>query len=317
MPQNPICPVCKNPDVALWSAARDYEYLSTNKNYQYYHCGSCKTIFIDPVPLQELKTIYPSNYYSFTSGKKNWAFKVKEWLDKRLFRKILPQIKAETINVLDVGGGTGWLLDVVKKMDQRTGVTQVVDIDPQAREQAERNGHLYFEGRIEDFQSQHQFHLVLMLNLIEHVSDPAKVLQSIEKILAPGGLILIKTPNTDAWDAKLFRRSYWGGLHCPRHWVIFSEKSFRILLQKTTLCISSLTYTQGGPFWAFSIIANLSRKKILKVTRDRPVIFHPLFPVISSLFAGFDFVRRPFAKTSQMFIILRGKHKEHEEDERK
>ena len=123
-------------------------------------------------------------------------------------------------------------------------------------------------------------------------------------MLAPGGIILIKTPNTESWDARLFRKSYWGGLHCPRHWIIFSEKSFRLLVSKTKLSVSSLRYTQGGVFWAFSIIIYLHRKKILKVTRDRPVIFHPLFPLISSFFAAFDFIRRPLAKTSQMFIVL-------------
>ena len=203
-----------------------------------------------------------------------------------------------------MGGGTGWLLDVIKKLDTRVALTQIVDIDKQAKELAEINGHQYFEGRIEDFTTTNKFHLVLMLNLIEHVSDPGKVLLSIEKTLAPGGIILIKTPNTDSLDARLFRRSYWGGLHCPRHWVIFSEKSFRLLVQKTNLDIASLKYTQGGPFWAFSIIAVLSRKKILKVIANRPIIFHPLFPVISSVFAAFDFVRRHFAKTSQLFIVL-------------
>jgi 2-polyprenyl-3-methyl-5-hydroxy-6-metoxy-1,4-benzoquinol methylase len=307
MDTTPICPVCKSTDTSLWSAAKDFEYLSTEKEYLYYNCHQCDTIYIDPLPVDELKTIYPSNYYSFTSGKKNWAFRIKEWLDKKIFRKLLREIKGDSINVLDIGGGTGWMLDLIRKMDQRIHITQVVDIDDHARQLAEKNGHLYFEGRIEHFSTQHKFQLVLMLNLIEHVSDPEKVLQSVEKVMAPGGIILIKTPNTKSWDARLFRLSYWGGLHCPRHWVIFSEKSFRVLLQKTNLAIASLKYTQGGPFWAFSIIAKLSRKKILNVSKSRPIIFHPLFPVISALFAGFDFIRRPFAKTSQLFITL--KHK--------
>jgi 2-polyprenyl-3-methyl-5-hydroxy-6-metoxy-1,4-benzoquinol methylase len=301
----PACPVCRSQETSLWSEGKDYEYHSTDKEYLYYHCHQCRCIYIDPVPIEELRTIYPSNYYSFTNHKKNWAFRIKEYLDRRLFRKVLRRLKQDRLNVLDVGGGTGWLLNQVKKMDPRTSITQVVDIDPGASEEAKQNGHLYFEGRIEEFSTPHKFHLVLMLNLIEHVSNPEQVLQGIEKILAPGGIILIKTPNTRSWDAKLFRNSYWGGLHCPRHWVIFSEKGLRTLLKQTNLAIESLEYTQGGPFWAFSIIANLSRKKILRADRQRPVIFHPLFPVISSLFAAFDFIRRPFAKTSQMFIVLK------------
>lgn len=77
------------------------------------------------------------------------------------------------------------------------------------------------------------------------------------------------------------------------------------MISNTGFTIAELKYTQGGPFWAFSIIVWLSEKGLLKTGKERPVIFHPLFPFISSLFAGFDFARRPFVKTSQMFIILK------------
>jgi SAM-dependent methyltransferase len=206
--------------------------------------------------------------------------------------------------VLDIGGGTGWMLDVLKKSDNRINCTQIVDIDEKAKRVAEENGHAYFEGTIETFNADQKFHLILMLNLIEHVADPLAVLQKAQSLLAPGGIIVIKTPNTDSWDARLYKKSYWGGLHCPRHWVIFSEKSFRQLLQSTALKIKKLTYTQGAPFWAFSIIAALHRRKIVRISAQKPIIFHWLFAPLSAVFAVFDFIRRPFAKTSQLFIIL-------------
>jgi 2-polyprenyl-3-methyl-5-hydroxy-6-metoxy-1,4-benzoquinol methylase len=272
--------------------------------FTYYGCADCKTIFIHPVPIEQLKKIYPSNYYSFVNKPKNVVVGLKEWLDKRFFKKILKQLQAQQINVLDVGGGTGWMLDVLKKTDKRIGLTQVVDIDEKAKRIAEEKGHAYFEGTIESFTTDKLFHLILMLNLVEHVADPLAVLQKAQSILAPGGIIVIKTPNTMSWDARLYKRSYWGGLHCPRHWTIFSEKSFRILLQSTRLKIKKLEYTQGAPFWAFSIIASLHRKRMVRISAQKPIIFHWLFAPLSAVFAVFDFVRKPFAKTSQMFILL-------------
>ncbi len=230
--------------------------------------------------------------------------RLKEWLDKRFFKKILKQLPVQPINVLDVGGGTGWMLDILKRTDKRIGLTQIVDIDNKAKNIAEEKGHAYFEGTIETFTTDKPFHLILMLNLVEHVANPLAVLQKAGSLLAPGGIIVIKTPNTTSWDARLYKRSYWGGLHCPRHWVIFSEKSFRILLQSTKLKIKKLQYTQGAPFWAFSIIAALSRKKIIRTSAKKPIIFHWLFAPLSAFFAVFDFARKPFAKTSQMFILL-------------
>ncbi len=298
------CPVCKQKNISTWSVAKDYEYFSVEEEFTYYGCGDCGTIFIHPVPVNQLKKIYPSNYYSFTNKSKNIVVKLKEWLDKRFFKKILKKIPVSEISVLDIGGGTGWMPDVLKKTDDRINFTQIVDIDEKAKNIAEGNGHSYFEGTIETFNNDKKFHLILMLNLIEHVADPVSVLQKAQALLAPGGIIVIKTPNTDSWDARLYKKSYWGGLHCPRHWVIFSEKSFRLLLQSTSLKIKKLKYTQGAPFWAFSIIAALHRRKIVRISVQRPIIFHWLFAPISAIFAVFDFIRRPFAKTSQMFILL-------------
>jgi len=290
--------------------AKDYEYFSVEDEFIYFGCAGCGTIFIHPVPVEDLKKIYPSNYYSFVNKPKNSVVRLKEWLDKRFFKKILKQLQAQPIHVLDVGGGTGWMPDVLKKTNQRIGLIQIVDIDNKAKKIAEEKGHAYFEGTIESFTTENRFQLILMLNLIEHVANPLAVLQKAESLLAPGGIIVIKTPNTISWDARLYKKSYWGGLHCPRHWTIFSEKSFRILLQSTQLKIKKLQYTQGAPFWAFSIISALYRKRIVRISAQKPIIFHWLFAPLSAVFAVFDFVRKPFAKTSQMFIVL-GKEEPH------
>lgn len=284
--------------------AKDYEYFSVKDEFTYFNCADCNAIFIHPVPVDQLKKIYPPNYYSFLNKSKNIVVRLKEWLDKQFFKKILTQIPAKEISVLDVGGGTGWILSMLQETDQRISFTQIVDIDSMAKNIAEGNGHAYYEGTIETFNTDKRFNLILMLNLIEHVAYPLAVLQKAELLLRPGGTIVIKTPNTNSWDARLFKRTYWGGLHCPRHWIIFSEKNFRLLLQSTSLKIKTLNYTQGAPFWAFSIIAALHRKKIIRISSQRPIIFHWLFAPISAVFAVFDFLRRPFAKTSQLFITL-------------
>ena len=304
----PVCPVCQNLQTTLWSSAEDFEYHTSDKVYNYFSCNRCSSIFIDPIPIAELNAIYPANYYSFVSTRKNVVVHIKEWLDKQHFKRLLKYITCNEIKVLDVGGGTGWLAHALKKTDSRVVLTQIVDIDEKAKVIAEANGHLYFKGILEEFETAEKYHLILMLNLIEHVSDPLAVLQKASSMLSPQGIILIKTPNTISWDAQLFKSTYWGGLHCPRHWVIFSERSFRMLLMKTVLKVENLYYTQGGPFWAFSIIVWLYKNKLVTVTAERPVIFHPLFPLVSAAAALLDFIRRPFSKTSQMFIVLKQKN---------
>ena len=124
-------------------------------------------------------------------------------------------------------------------------------------------------------------------------------------LLAPGGRILVKTPNHDSLDARLFRHRSWGGYHCPRHWVIFTPESFARAARAAGLGIERTALTQGAPFWAVSVLEALGRRGWAKVDRARPMCRHPLFGPLLGLFAAIDILRKPFARTSQMFVELK------------
>ena len=300
----PNCPICHQSNNHLYAKASDVEYFTETGEYTFYQCNGCDILFIHPMPIDRLSTIYPANYYSFTSKNKSIAFRIKDFLDARLYKKILRNIPGQHLRVLDIGGGTGTLLDSVRKADSRVQFTQVVDIDSAAKKIAEAKGHQYFEGMIEDFIDPIPYDVILMLNLIEHVANPLEVLQKAAALLSPNGAIIIKTPNFNSLDARIFKQSYWGGLHCPRHWVLFTKNSFTKLAANSRLGVQQFAYTQGAPFWAFSIIHRLHQKKWIKLDKNRPVIYHPLFGIISMMAAAFDFARRPFAPLSQMFFVL-------------
>lgn len=298
------CPVCYRVGVAH-AAAHDIEYFTSPEIYQYCRCGACDLLYIQPTPADRLDTIYPPNYYSFADkAKKNVVVRLKEWLDKRAFRRFLKNIPGDNLNVLDIGGGSGWLAGLLRDVDPRIRNTQVVDIDAGARSLAERAGHSFFCGLIEDFASDDRYHAILMLNLIEHVVDPVAVLKRAGELLAPGGRIYVKTPNFRALDAKLFRNRNWGGYHCPRHFVLFSRESFALVSSKAGLAVKEFRYTQGAPFWSVSILEMLRRRGMVSVTAERPAIYHPLMPLLQAGSAAFDFARAPFGRLSQMTIVL-------------
>jgi SAM-dependent methyltransferase len=304
MSSGPKCLACGAMDSEPWTTVWDAEYLSTDDRFELRRCRECAALFIDPVPRDRLSVIYPPNYYSFESPKKSLLHRTKGWLDRRLFARVLRDVPGDSLSVLDVGGGAGWQLNVAKAADPRVRFTQVVDFDPGAAQLARQNGHEYFCGRIEDFQTDRKFDLVLLLNLIEHVEDPLAVLKKTRDMLSPKGTALIKTPNYRSLDATLFRHRNWGGYHAPRHWVIFTRESFERIAAQAGLKINGFSYTQGAPFWAMSVLYGLAAWKIIKVTKERPAIYHPLYPLLAGFFAGIDFARAPFGKRSQMFIVL-------------
>jgi hypothetical protein len=132
MSEKKCCPICNSKDTVVFANTTDLEYLSSETVYTYHECKSCSTIFIDEFPTDKLSEIYPSNYYSFLVQKKNLALRFKEYLDKRHFKKVLSEFQGKSINILDIGGGSGWLLDIIKSVYKHVNITQVVDIDENA-----------------------------------------------------------------------------------------------------------------------------------------------------------------------------------------
>jgi 2-polyprenyl-3-methyl-5-hydroxy-6-metoxy-1,4-benzoquinol methylase len=299
------CPLCQSTKTEHWAVAEDWEYRTSDEKFNYFRCQDCGILFLHPAPVERLREIYPTNYYSFGAPSKSMIAKVKSGLDARLFKSILRRLPGDELRVLDVGGGTGWQLDVVRRADPRIKKTQIVDIDPSAGRIANELGHEYFCGTIEQFDQPGAFDLILLLNIIEHVERPDRVLAKIRELLKPGGLVLIKTPNYDALDARIFRHTSWAGYHCPRHWILFTRESFSSLAGKAGLAVDRFSFTQGAPFWSASLLGALARRSRVNITRERPVVYHALFPLFSALFAAFDFLRMPVARTSQMFFLLR------------
>ncbi len=297
-----ICPIC-NTAGKLWCKTRDWEYRSTADYYSYLKCPSCHTLFLEQLKENSLLNIYPPDYYSYSPGSTGWLFRLKDRWDTRFYKSILRKVSAPNLSVLDVGGGTGQVLDILKYADKRITYTEVVDIDINARELTEKKGHIYTQSSIETYCTEKKFDVILLLNLIEHVGNPDQLIEKAADMLSDNGVIIVKTPNADSLDARLFKNHYWGGLHCPRHWIIFTKGSFRQMVAEKNLHIHNITFTQGAAFWAYSII-NWFRKKDIYL-KEKPLIESRFFAPISALFAVFDTCRSFFWPTSQMFIILR------------
>lgn len=298
------CPVCGAADPSFFARAWDTEYRTTDEVFTYRSCPACTAVFLDPPPVDRLAEIYPRNYYSFTGVDDSLGIRIKRWLDARLFRAILSDISGDRLAVLDVGGGNGWLLSLIRETDARIVETHEVDLDETARPAAEAAGHVFHCTRIESFRPGRRFDLIVLLNIIEHVASPGDVLDALSDCLTEGGRILIKTPNTDTLDRRLFQHRNWGGFHCPRHWVLFTRPGLLELARRSGLEPVWVRYTQGAPQWANSILGWLADRGWLDITRERPMHTHPLHPPLLAMMAALDFVRAPFMKTAQMFVLL-------------
>ena len=124
-----------------------------------------------------------------------------QW-DTTLFRQeILEHLNSSTV-LLDLGAGAG----ILPQMDFREHVALAcgMDIEPCVLD----NPFLH-EARVENVARlswvDNTFDVVVSNNVLEHLLQPATVFSEVYRVLKPGGIFLIKTPNCLHYVALLAR----------------------------------------------------------------------------------------------------------------
>ena len=143
---------------------------------------------------------------------------------KRYMRQMVPRDRPLT--VLDVGCGTGLNAGILRDM----GHTVVgVDLSPVA---VEKFSALGFEGHVCDIAEgmpfdANKFDMVYASEVIEHVSDTELFLAELARVLKPGGLLMLSTPNSAFWPFRLVGLMGWtvSEVQHPGHLRFFSKRS--------------------------------------------------------------------------------------------
>ncbi len=105
---------------------------------------------------------------------------------------------------LDVGCGAGLLAEPLARLGAEvTAIDAAPELIEVAREHAAGQG-LAIDYRavpVEDVEG--HYDLITSLEVIEHVADPQAFVRALAKRLAPGGLLILSTPNQTNWSKLL------------------------------------------------------------------------------------------------------------------
>lgn len=107
-------------------------------------------------------------------------------------------------SALDVGCGAGLLCEPLTRLGACvTGIDAAPELIAAARAHAEAQGLAidYRAGGVEELEG--RFDFVTAMEVIEHVADPAAFVRSLADRLAPGGLLIMSTPNKTGWSKLL------------------------------------------------------------------------------------------------------------------
>ena len=244
-------------------AGREHEYPdTTDEPFRFERCAACGLVRLNPRPdVSELARIYPPDYYAYNllSDTPDEELAFTDRMKMRMYQRRLEALAARLglegpIRLLDIGCADGRLLDWYRQSGVGPRLeTHGVELSESAAQTARRRGHRVVTGRFEVERELEPacFDLMLALHVIEHVDDPVGFAQHAADLLAPGGLLLVTTPNWDSRDARRFG-GHWGGNHFPRHWTLYDEPTLRALADRVGLEVERVEYQPNPIFWVWT-----------------------------------------------------------------
>lgn len=210
-----------------------YTYLITDSSLRpldrIFKCADCGLVFA--VPAGELKRLHSAyvnmvdkRYIEEEQGRRVSACSILIKLDK------LKRDRNSSSRLLDIGCGTGILLDEARKMGWETCG---VEVSKWAAQYAKEKFNLKIHNTtLEEVKlSACSFDAVIMQDVIEHLVNPRQALTKIRKILKPDGILYINTPDIKSISSRLLKTKWWG--MNSFHLYYFSKKSLDGLLVKS------------------------------------------------------------------------------------
>jgi len=172
-------------------------------------------------------------------------------------------------NLLDIGCGEGFFLYNASRAGY---VAKGIELSQDAAAYAKREFSLAIEARaFEERQfPENCFDIVTLWQVLEHLPYPLAILKEAHRILKPGGLLIVSTPDIEGIPARIFRRKWWNirKLHINQ----FTTKTLTDILQNAGFKnVSSVSYKESINL----LMLLIPMLKYLKIYEPLKALFHP------------------------------------------
>lgn len=197
-------------------------------------CGGCGLVYVSPRPnANELYALYGETYFhNNESGVVGYSDYIKDEVNirKTSQRRLNFLQKFSTPGkLLDVGCAVGFFIDEARKNGWQV---QGLDVSSFAINYAQEHFHLdAIHGSLTDQDlPEASYDMVTMWDVIEHVPSPTAYIEQAAKLLRPGGIISLATPDIGSLPAKITGKRWVGYKLSEEHVYYFSVQTLTKML---------------------------------------------------------------------------------------
>lgn len=226
-----------------------------SRGFDIRNCLICETYFTYPhLNQSELNTYYLNQETAFNGAEADKA--VEEYLeDKTKFWKLLgyenrlDEIKKLSPNaktILDIGCGAGFFLDYARSKGYKTyGLELTKWGSTTARKKFGLNVLQKDLAALKDNELP-RLDVITMYDVLEHSSDPVKMLESAWRFMNKDGILIINLPNIDSLVSKATGK-YWNKLIPPNHLFHFNKETLTKLIESRGFKVELVVTNNGSP----------------------------------------------------------------------
>jgi 2-polyprenyl-3-methyl-5-hydroxy-6-metoxy-1,4-benzoquinol methylase len=276
-----FCPVCLQAKFTIVITCIDY--FVSQEEFQIKQCNNCGFRITDNIEDEKnIGRYYQSEeYISHSNTSKGLINSVYHLVRKYMLgrkRKLVENVSAlKHGNILDVGTGTGFFLDEMKKYNWHvTGIEK----NKEARTFAKSEFNLDNLPTEELFKlKEKSFDVITLWHVLKHIHLLNENMQEFSRLLRNDGKLVIAVPNHASYDAKHYK-AFWAAYDVPRHIWHFSPPQMKKFAERQGFKFKSL---HTMPFDSF-YVSILSEKYKKSKSGLLKALYHGKISWLVSLF---------------------------------
>jgi SAM-dependent methyltransferase len=236
-------------------------------------CPACGLVQLVPTPTPEtLRALYEGDSYfggEAATGYSEYEDQEQEYLatfreDVRRIREFVPSGR-----ILEVGCGYGYFLQCALDAGYDA---YGIDLSPAAVKWAQtRHPGRVFCGLLEEvpeIQDQ-KYDVIFGSHLIEHLTEPSEFLRQASRLLRPGGLVVMVTPNIKSLLSRV-SGSRWVSFKIPEHVSYYDPGTITTLLNRTGYTVRAID--SAYQYYALPFVSTRVRELLHPVSRIVPPV---------------------------------------------